>query len=110
MSGSLKGRRSEEITQSNTSSPRGSEVPLEFQRAIEVPQNEEISGEGRGRRYRMDRWGIRGLETRVGRECSISRGEARFYCGGVHVGGVRGGSHSVTAGGGSSESESCQEL
>ena len=32
MSGSLKGRRSEEMTQSNTSSPRGSEVPLESQR------------------------------------------------------------------------------
>ena len=29
---------------------------------------------GRGRRYRMGRWGIRGLKTRVGRECSISRG------------------------------------
>ena len=28
----IKGRRSEEMTQSNTSSPRGSEVPLEFQR------------------------------------------------------------------------------
>ena len=32
VSGSLRGRRSEEMTQSNTSSPRGSEVPLEFQR------------------------------------------------------------------------------
>ena len=31
MSGSLKGRRSEEMTKSNTSSPRGSEVPLESQ-------------------------------------------------------------------------------
>ena len=30
--GSLRGRRSEEMTQLNTSSPRGSEVPLEFQR------------------------------------------------------------------------------
>ena len=29
---------------------------------------------GRGRTYRMGRWGIRGLETRVGRKCSISRG------------------------------------
>ena len=47
----------------------------------------------------MDRWGIRGLETRVGQECSISREVARLYCGGIHVGGVRGGSHSVTAGG-----------
>ena len=32
MSGLLKGRRSEETTQSNTSSPRGSEIPLESQR------------------------------------------------------------------------------
>ena len=46
----------------------------------------------------MGRWGIRGLESRVGRECSISRGGARFHSGGIRVGGVReGGSHSVTA-------------
>ena len=32
VSGSLKGRRSEEMTESNTSSPRGSEIPLESQR------------------------------------------------------------------------------
>ena len=38
-------------------------------------------------------------EPRVGRECSISRQRARLYSGGIHVGGVRGGSHSVTAGG-----------
>ena len=56
----------------------------------------------------MGRWGIRGLETRVGRECSIGRG-AILYSGGIHVGGVRGGSHSVMAGG-SSKCESCQEL
>ena len=31
VSGSLRGRRSEEMTQLNTSSPRGSEVPLESQ-------------------------------------------------------------------------------
>ena len=31
VSGSLRGRRSEEMTQSNTSSPRGSEVPVESQ-------------------------------------------------------------------------------
>ena len=65
---------------------------------------------GRGRKHIMGRWGIRGLETRVGRECSISRGEARLYSGGIHVGGVRGGSHSVTAEGGGSKTESCQEL
>ena len=46
----------------------------------------------------MGRWGIRGLESRVGQECSISRG-ARLYSGGIHLGGVQGGSHSVTAGG-----------
>ena len=45
----------------------------------------------------MGRCGIRGLETWVGRECSISRGVARLCTGGVHVGGVQGGSHSVTA-------------
>ena len=38
------------MTQLNTSSPRGSEVPLESKRgvmAIEVPQIEEISGGGK---------------------------------------------------------------
>ena len=46
----------------------------------------------------MGGWGIRGLEMRVGRECSISKGGgARLYSGGIHVGGVRGRSHSVTA-------------
>ena len=39
----------------------------------------------------MDRWGIRGLETRVGRKCSSNRGGARLYSGGIHVGRVRGG-------------------
>ena len=43
----------------------------------------------------MGRWGIRGLKTRVGRECSI---RARLHSGGIHVGGVRGESHSVTSG------------
>ena len=48
----------------------------------------------------MGRWEIRGLESRVGRECSISRGGTRFHSGGIRVGGVRGGgSHSVAAGG-----------
>ena len=47
----------------------------------------------------MGKWGIRGLETRVGRECSISRGGARLYSGGIHVRGNRGESHSVTVGG-----------
>ena len=46
----------------------------------------------------MSRWGIRGLKTRVGRECSISRQRARLSSGGIHVGRIRGGSHSVTSG------------
>ena len=45
----------------------------------------------------MGRRGIRGLKTRVGREGSISRPGARLYSGGIHVGGVRGGSHGVTS-------------
>ena len=56
-------------------------------------------GGGRGRRYMMGRSGIRGLETRVVRESSVSRGGARLYSGGIHVGGVRRGSHSDSAGG-----------
>ena len=44
--------------------------------------------------------GIRGLETRVWRESSVSRDGARLYSGGIHVGGVRGWSHSASAGGG----------
>ena len=48
----------------------------------------------------MGRWGIRSLETRVGQECSISRGGGGFHSEGIRVGGVQGGgSHSVTAGG-----------
>ena len=43
-------------------------------------------GGGRGRRYIMVRWGIRSLETRVGRESSVSRGGARLHSGGIHVG------------------------
>ena len=45
----------------------------------------------------MGRREIRDLKTRVGRECSISRRRARLYSGGIHVGGARGGSHSVTS-------------
>ena len=46
VSGSWRARRLEDMTQSNTSSPRESEVAHESQRgmSIEVPQNEEISG------------------------------------------------------------------
>ena len=55
---------------------------------------------GRGRReYIMGRWKIRGLETRVVRESSVSKGKARLYSGGIHVRGVLGESHSDSAGG-----------
>ena len=37
----------------------------------------------------------------MGRESSVSRGGARLHSGGIHVGGVRGGSHSDSAGGSS---------
>ena len=49
MSGSLRERRSEEMTQSNTSFPRDSEVPLESQRVItiKISKNKEICGEGK---------------------------------------------------------------
>ena len=46
----------------------------------------------------MGRREIRGLKTRVGLECSISRGGPRLYSGGIQAGGFRGGSHSVTSG------------
>ena len=46
----------------------------------------------------MGRRRIRGLKTRTGRGCGISRRRARLYSGGIHVGGVRRGSHSVTSG------------
>ena len=58
----------------------------------------------------MGRWGIRSLETRVGQECSISRGGPDSTVE-VYVpeeseeGGV-----TVLRQGGSSKSESCQEL
>ena len=42
--------------------------------------------------------GIRSLEKRVGRESSVSRGGTRLHSGGMHVGGVRRGSHSDSAG------------
>ena len=61
----------------------------------------------------MGRWGTRRLKTRVGWECCISQQRARLYSGGIHVGGVQGGSQSVMSGdiaGGRSKSESCQEL
>ena len=61
----------------------------------------------------MGRRGIRSLKTRVGRECSINRRRPRLYSEDIHVGGVRGESHSFTSGdtaGGSSKSESCEEF
>ena len=42
----------------------------------------------------MGRRGIRGLKTRVWRECSTSRGWARLNSAGIQVGGE---SHSVTS-------------
>ena len=64
---------------------------------------------GRGRRYRMGRLGIRGLETRVMRECSISRGgqivQWRYTC----QRSPRRESQCYGRGG-SSKSESCLEL
>ena len=59
----------------------------------------------------MGRWGIKSLETRVGQESSISRRGGGFHSGGIRVGGVRGRGKSQCYGrGGSSKSESCQEL
>ena len=46
----------------------------------------------------MGRRGMRCLRARVERECCISRGVARWArlnSGGIHAGGLRGGSHSV---------------
>ena len=45
----------------------------------------------------MGRRGIGSLKTRVGRECSINRGEATLYIGGIHVERAQGESHSVTS-------------
>ena len=52
---------------------------------------------------------------RVGRESSVSRGGARLHSGGIHVGGVRRGSHSDSAGGAAPralnwDKESCEYL
>ena len=49
---------------------------------------------GRARKYKMDRRGIRGLNKRMRRESSTSRGRARLCSEGIQV---RGGSHSVTS-------------
>ena len=57
----------------------------------------------------MGGWGIRGLETKVGRECSISRGvpdcTVEVYMSEESKEGV-----TVLRQGGSSKSESCREL
>ena len=45
----------------------------------------------------MGRRRIRSLKTRVGRECNIGRRRARLHSGGIHVGGVREGSHSAAS-------------
>ena len=44
----------------------------------------------------MGRCGIKGLKTMVMQGCIISQPGARLYSGGICVGGVPGGSHSVT--------------
>ena len=47
---SLVGRRSEEMTHSNTFPPRGSEVPFEYPKgmtAIEIPRMKKFMDEGR---------------------------------------------------------------
>ena len=67
-------------------------------------------GEGRERRYIKGRWGIRGLETRVGRESSVNRSRDRLHSGGIHVEESEEGVTVIRQGGGSSKSESCQEL
>ena len=67
---------------------------------------------GQRKKMQMVRRGIRGLNAKVGKECSISRG-ARLYSEGVQVRGVLGKSRCDTsrdAAGGSSKSESCQEF
>ena len=44
-------------------------------RGIEGQPGARDGGEGAGgERYRMGQWGVRGLEMRVGQECSNSRG------------------------------------
>ena len=60
---SLRGRRSEEMTQSNTSSPWRSKYLWnpEGMMAIEVPQNEEISGGGKN-------GGRKGVGSAIGEE------------------------------------------
>ena len=64
---------------------------------------------GRGRGYIMGRWGIGGLETRVGRKCSISRGGPDCTVE-VYVSDESEQEVTVLRQGGSSKSESCQEL
>ena len=55
--------------------------------------------EGQREKIYNGQMGDKGLETRVGRENSVSRGGAKLHSGGIHVSGVRGGSHSDSAGG-----------
>ena len=57
----------------------------------------------------MGRWGIRGLETRVGRECIISRGGPDCTVE-VYMSEESDEVVTVLRKGGSSRSESCQEL
>ena len=56
----------------------------------------------------MGRWGTRGLQTRVGRECSISRGAD--YTVEAYMSEKPEDEVTVFRQGGSSKSESCQEF
>ena len=92
----------------SASGSKTSSIPLKNSEKLRGERRQEAQKEsqeqgtvvgGRGRRYIMGRWRISGLETRVGRERSVSRGGDRLHSGGIRVGGVRGGSHSDSAGG-----------
>ena len=67
--------------------------------AEEKPGARDGGGGAEGEDIELADGGIRSLETRVRQESSVSRSEARLNSGGIHVGGVRRGSHSDSAGG-----------
>ena len=87
---------------------RTSSIPLKNpgrERRQEAQKDSQEQGTvvvGRGRRYKMGKWWIRGLETRVGRECCISRGGPDCTIE-VYMSEESEESHSVMAGGGSSK-------
>ena len=86
-----------EDLQHSIEKPRESQGGGEGRRYRRIARSEGRWWEGKGRRYIMSRWGIRGLESRVGRKCSISRRGSqipqwRYPC----RRSPRRGSHSVT--------------